>query len=112
MSVFTKFKLLPEVAQFLANGPIPGFVGGKNYPATGGALIPTIDPGSGEKIGDIHDMTAADVAGAVDIANRAFPAWAELSQKDRGAILLKLADAVEAPQGHYRPDRVSGSWQD
>ncbi len=96
MSVFTKFKLLPEVAQFLANGPIPGFVGGKNYPATGGALIPTIDPGSGEKIGDIHDMTAADVAGAVDTANRAFPAWAELSQKDRGAILLKLADAVEA----------------
>ena len=96
MSVFTKFKLLPEVAQFLANGPIPGFVGGKNYPATGGALIPTIDPGSGEKIGDIHDMTAADVAGAVDSANRAFPAWAELSQKDRGAILLKLADAVEA----------------
>lgn len=96
MSVFTKFKLLPEVAQFLASGPIPGFVGGKNYPATGGALIPTIDPGSGEKIGAIHDMTAADVAGAVDSANRAFPAWAELSQKDRGAILLKLADAVEA----------------
>lgn len=96
MSVFTKFKLLPEVAQFLANGPIPGFVGGKNYPATGGALIPTIDPGSGEKIGDIHDMNAVDVAGAVDTANRAFPAWAELSQKDRGAILLKLADAVEA----------------
>ncbi len=96
MSEFTKFKLLPEVAQFLASGPIPGFVGGKNYPATGGALIPTIDPGSGEKIGDIHDMTAADVAGAVDSANRAFPAWAELSQKDRGAILLKLADAVEA----------------
>ena len=95
MSLSTKFKLLPEVARFLGGSPFAGFVGGKDFPSSGGALIPTIDPGSGEKIGDIHDMTAADVAKAVDVANQAFPKWAALPQQERGAILLKLADAVE-----------------
>lgn len=95
MSLTTKFKLLPEVARFLGGSPFPGFVGGKDFPSSGGALVPTIDPGSGEKIGDIHDMTAADVARAVDAANQAFPKWAALPQQERGAILLKLADAVE-----------------
>jgi aldehyde dehydrogenase (NAD+) len=96
MSVLAKFNLLPEVTAFLKGSPFTGLIAGKNAPATGGALIATHDPGSGEKIADIHDMTAADVNRAVDAANAAFPAWAALPQKERGAILLRLADAVEA----------------
>lgn len=95
MSVSAKFNLLPEVAKFLAGNSFPGFVAGKDFSGTGSGTIPTIDPGSGEKIGEIHDMTAADVDKAVEAANHAFPKWAALSQQDRGAILLKLADAVE-----------------
>ena len=96
MSVLAKFKLLPEVTAFLKGSPFPGFVGGKDFPGTGTALIATHDPGSGEKIADIHDMTAPDVDRAVDAANKAFPHWAALSQKDRGAILSRLADLVQA----------------
>ena len=96
MSAVSKFKLLPEVDQFLGTSPIQGFAGGKHFPTTTGTLIASIDPGSGEKITDIPDMSAAEVSQAVDIANHAFPKWAALPQKERSALLLKLADAVES----------------
>ena len=96
MTSSAKYNLLPEVAGFLKGSPFSGFVGGKDFPSVSGSLIPTIDPGSGEKIGEIHDMNAAEVAAAVDIASKAFPQWSALSQKDRGGLLLRLADAVEA----------------
>ena len=95
MNISPLSRLLPEVTQFLNNNSFPGFVGGKDYPAATGELIATIDPGSGNKIADIHDLAAAEVDHAVDIANLAFPAWSTLSQADRGAVLLRLADAVE-----------------
>ncbi|MFP6835221.1 MAG: aldehyde dehydrogenase family protein, partial [Pseudomonadales bacterium] len=87
--------MLPEVTEFLGSESFPGFVGGKDCPAASGDLVATIDPGSGDKIADIHDLSAEEVDGAVDAANAAFPAWAALSRPDRSAILLRLADAVE-----------------
>ncbi|TWT62180.1 aldehyde dehydrogenase family protein [Rubinisphaera italica] len=95
MSVSTKVEVLPEVAAFLDQSPFAGFVGGREFPAASGELIATIDPGSGEKIAEIHDLDAAEIDKAVDIANEAFPAWSGLSQKERSSILRKLADAVE-----------------
>ena len=95
MSTSTTIKLRPEVTEFLNADSFPGFVGGQDYPAATGDLIATIDPGSGDKIADIHDLAGSEVDRAVDAANAAFPAWAALSQTDRSAILLRLADAVE-----------------
>lgn len=95
MSTSTAARLLPEVTEFLGRNSFPGFVGGKDYPAATGSLLATIDPGSGDKIADIHELAASEVDRAVDVANEAFPAWAALSQSDRSAILLRLADAVE-----------------
>lgn len=95
MSTATQPKLLSEVEAFLATGPFASFVGGNEFPAASGELIATIDPGSGEKIADIHDLSVAEIDQAVDVANEAFPAWAAMSQTDRSAILLRLADAVE-----------------
>ncbi len=95
MSVSTAVNLLPEVESFLSRGSFPSFVGGKDLPAASGRVVATIDPGSGEKIADIHDLSAAEIDHAVDVANDAFPAWSGLSVKDRSAILLRLADAVE-----------------
>ncbi len=91
----TSFSLLPEVAEFLESESFPAFVGGKDCPAASGDLVATIDPGSGDKITDIHDLSAAEVDAAVDVATEAFPAWSALAQEERKAILLKLADAVE-----------------
>lgn len=95
MSVSTFAELLPEVESFLARGEFASFVGGKPFPAASGKLVATTDPGSGTKLADLHDLSADEVDAAVDVAAAAFPAWAAMSQTDRGAILLKLADAVE-----------------
>ncbi len=95
MSIAVQQKLLPEVEAFLATGPFTSVVGGEEFPASSGDLIATIDPGSGEKIGDIHDLDASEIDRAVDVATEAFPAWAAMPQSERSAILLRLADAVE-----------------
>ena len=87
--------LLPEVESFLSRKAFSSFVGGKAFPAASGQLIATIDPGSGEKIADIHDLSAEEVDQAVEIASAAFPSWADLPANERSNILLKLADAVE-----------------
>lgn len=95
MVASTTIKLLPEVEEFLSSGPFPSFVGGKDFPSANGNLVATIDPGSGDKIADIHDLDASEIDRSVDIANEAFPAWSGLSKEERSAILLRLADAVE-----------------
>ncbi|MDZ4852382.1 MAG: aldehyde dehydrogenase family protein [Pirellulaceae bacterium] len=95
MSTSTAVRVLPEVEAFLSQSPFASFVGGKDFSASSGNLVATIDPGSGDKIADIHDLDASEIDRAVTIANKAFPAWSAMSNKDRSAILLRLADAVE-----------------
>ena len=95
MSIATDVPLLHEVETFLSRGTFASFVGGKEFPASSGSSVATIDPGSGSKLGEIHDLSADEVDQAVDIASQAFPAWAGLTVEDRSKILLRLADAVE-----------------
>lgn len=89
--------LLPEVQEFLAQETIESFVGGKGVPSRTGAVVSTFDPGSGEKLADVHDLHPDDVDQAIDVANEAFrnQPWAKLSPADRGALLHRLADEVE-----------------
>ena len=49
----------------------------------------------------------ADVDKAVDAAERAFPAWSRMAAADRGRILLKLADLIEATQRRTGASRVA-----
>ncbi|TWU49177.1 aldehyde dehydrogenase family protein [Rubripirellula reticaptiva] len=95
MSIASNVQLLPEVEAFLNRNSLASYVGGKAFPAASGATIATIDPGSGNKLAEIHDLDASEVDRAVDIANDAFPAWAALPVDQRSKILLQLADAVE-----------------
>ena len=95
MSVSTRAKLLSEVEAFLNQGVFPSFVGGQDLPSSNNTLISTVDPGSGTKLADIHDLEPELIDQAVDVANAAFPDWADTPQEVRSAILLKLADAVE-----------------
>lgn len=95
MSALATLSLLPEVEAFRADSPLPSFVGGQLYPAASGDVVPTIDPGSGEKIADVHDLSPAEVDQAVHVASDAFPAWSKLPEDERFGLLRKLADAVE-----------------
>jgi aminomuconate-semialdehyde/2-hydroxymuconate-6-semialdehyde dehydrogenase len=53
-------------------------------------------PIDGTFLGDIARGGATEVDAAVAAARAAFPAWAKLGPKKRGALLSKLADLIEA----------------
>jgi aminobutyraldehyde dehydrogenase len=55
-----------------------------------------LNPASGEVLARVHEASPGQVQAAVQAAERAFPAWSRTPPKDRAALLLKLADAVEA----------------
>ena len=89
--------ILPEVRDFLSRGTLASFVNGKQLKASNGKTFSTFDPGTGEKLADVADLTAEDVNNAVDAANDAFQnaEWAELPANERGVLLHKLADEIE-----------------
>jgi acyl-CoA reductase-like NAD-dependent aldehyde dehydrogenase len=52
------------------------------------------DPATGEDLGRVPLTEAADVVAAVKLARRAQPAWAALSFKERGRIVLKVRELL------------------
>ena len=72
------------------------FIGGAWLDAAAGGEIEVLDPHDGSLITRIAEARAADVDRAVDAAERAFPAWAATPASERGRILLRVADRIEA----------------
>ena len=54
-----------------------------------------LDPATGETIAKVPEASPGQVAAAVAAAEKAFPGWARTVPRDRAALLLKLADAIE-----------------
>src|SRR6478672_3671174 len=90
-------ELLPEVDKFLSKSLQRPLVGGKEVEASDGSTFETHDPGSGEVLATVPNLTAKDVDAAVAAAQKAFDksGWATLPPNERGALLHRLADAVE-----------------
>jgi aminobutyraldehyde dehydrogenase len=55
-----------------------------------------LDPATGAPFASVNEASPAQVAAAVKAADAAFPAWSRTVPRDRAALLLKLADAIEA----------------
>ena len=72
------------------------FIGGEFVDAAERGRIPVYNPHDGSITCEISEARAADVDAAVAAARQAFPAWSRLAAADRGRLLLKLADAIEA----------------
>ncbi|MFN7148467.1 MAG: aldehyde dehydrogenase family protein [Microthrixaceae bacterium] len=72
------------------------FIGGEFVDAADGATFETLDPHDASVLAEVAEAKQEDVDRAVDAATRAFPAWSRLPAADRGRLLLRLADAVEA----------------
>ena len=72
------------------------FIGGEFVDAAEGGRIHVTNPHDNSLLAEIAEATATDVDLAVAAAKKALPAWKKLSASDRGRLLLKLADAVEA----------------
>ncbi|MEY5003229.1 MAG: hypothetical protein RL678_1038 [Pseudomonadota bacterium] len=72
------------------------FIGGKFVDAKDGATIAIHNPHDNSLITQVAEAKAADVDAAVDAAERAFPQWSGMAAAERGKLLLKLADRIEA----------------
>ncbi len=71
-------------------------IGGEFVDAEAAGKIEVLNPHDNSKIADVAEAREADIDKAVAAATRAFPEWSETPAADRGRLLLKLADAVEA----------------
>ena len=58
-----------------------------------------LNPALGSVLVDINEASEAQVDAAVRAADHAFDGWSQTAPKDRAALLLKLADLVDAHAG-------------
>ncbi|MGC5561957.1 aldehyde dehydrogenase family protein [Streptomyces sp. FR-108] len=72
------------------------FIGGEFVDAADGGTFETIDPHDGSVLAHVAEARREDVDRAVAAARKAFPHWSRMPAADRGRLLLKLADAIEA----------------
>lgn len=72
------------------------FINGKFVPAEDGATLATLNPHDNSVIAQVAMAGKADIDKAVAAAKAAFPKWSRMAAMDRGRLLLKLADAIEA----------------
>ena len=72
------------------------FIDGRFVDAESGATLATLNPHDNAVIAEVAMAGKADIDKAVAAAQRAFPAWSRMAAADRGRILLKLADLIEA----------------
>jgi aminobutyraldehyde dehydrogenase len=68
---------------------------GENFVPGDGAPEDILNPATGEVIAQVPEASSAQVAEATAAAHRAFPGWSRTVPRDRAALLLKLADAIE-----------------
>ena len=64
----------------------------------GKARFDVIDPATGMKLADVADLGPRETKAAITAANQAWPAWRELTAKQRHAILMKWFDLLMANQ--------------
>jgi aldehyde dehydrogenase (NAD+)/betaine-aldehyde dehydrogenase len=76
------------------------FIGGEFTDSIGGGRIPVLNPHDNRLLAEISEAREADVDRAVEAARRALPSWSRTPAAERGRLLGKLADAIEA-DGDY-----------
>ena len=78
--------------------PRPIFINNQWVPAASGKTFPTYNPATGEVLAQVAEGDKEDINRAVKAARRAFenPAWADMPASQRGRLIWKLADLMEA----------------
>lgn len=72
------------------------FICGAWIDADTAATVAVYDPASGEKLAEVPDMGAIETRRAIAAAEAAWPAWRELTAKQRSAILRKWYELIVA----------------
>lgn len=79
-----------------AAGQVLMLVGGERVESASGETIAVENPANRKTIAHVPRSLKEDVDRAVDLAADAFEAWRKVTPRDRGRMLLKIADALEA----------------
>jgi betaine-aldehyde dehydrogenase len=84
-------------------GVVPMYVDGGWRLAQGGATRDLINPSNGERVATVTEGTQADAEQAIRAARKAFDEgpWSSISAADRAALLLRVADAVDAHRDEF-----------
>jgi aldehyde dehydrogenase (NAD+) len=73
------------------------FINGEWKPAIGGKTMPVVNPATEEVIAEVASADRADVDAAVAAARAALAGpWGQMSARDRGRLIWKLADRLIA----------------
>ncbi|PMS15514.1 betaine-aldehyde dehydrogenase [Trinickia dabaoshanensis] len=90
--------LIGEAARRFATRPHRLFINGAWFDAAEGTTFDTLDPASGTVITSVADAGPVDVDAAVRAARAALEsnAWRKMTPIDRGRLLNRLADLIEA----------------
>lgn len=74
------------------------FINGKWCAAANGQSYSVTNPSTGDRVGDVPDMGAAETTRAIDAAAAAQPAWSALTAKARATALRKWFELILAHQ--------------
>jgi phenylacetaldehyde dehydrogenase len=90
-------EIRPDVKSFVARRH-QMLIDGRWVDAASGKTFPSYDPATGETLAHVAEGDREDVERAVRAARRAFESgpWPALTPSERGRLLWKLADALEA----------------
>ena len=70
------------------------YVDGAWVPAKSGGKVQVDNPATGEIIGSVPKLGAAETREAIESANRAFPLWSKKTGKERAIVLRKWFDLM------------------
>lgn len=80
---------------------LPNFIDGRAAPPSADRWLDVIEPATGAAYGRVADSDAADVAAAVEAAQRAFAEWSGRTAQQRSRFLLRIADLIEAEADRF-----------
>ena len=83
------------LAKFRETG-VMNHIAGASVPANSGKTFETISPVDGSVLAQVAKGGAFDIDAAVAAAKEAFASWSKMPGKDRRAILINVAEAIEA----------------
>src|SRR5476651_2536437 len=89
-------QLKPQAPVANTYQPKGQLIGGKWVGSVSGQRITIENPGKRTAVAEVPRAAAADVDLAVAAAEKAFPAWKAVVPRERGKLLLKIAEVMEA----------------
>ncbi|WP_423185023.1 CoA-acylating methylmalonate-semialdehyde dehydrogenase [Arthrobacter sp. NyZ413] len=78
---------------------VPHWIGGKEYPSAGERTAPVFDPALGVETKLVSLASAQDIESAISSAQKAFPAWRDLSITKRQQILFRVRELLNERKG-------------